>query len=156
MTVKLRKRFYPLGVTRLTLGMDYDLSTRDVSFKWSWKDRIIGGRLHVDRDQISLVKRFELDAHTHLDVRAAYDLHLRRTLFSVAVRPFQGVVADSTQGGFAIRKKLQVDKRAILDVRARIELPEARFSNNSTAPLSLGEGDLVVTLEQLNLKFLLQ
>jgi hypothetical protein len=35
-----------------------------------------------------------------------------------------------------------------------VQLPEARFS--SSAALSLGEGDVVVHLEELNLRFMLQ
>jgi hypothetical protein len=155
MRLKLRKRFYPLGLTRLTLGADLDLQTRDVSLKWSWKDRFIGGRLRFEGSQISLSKRFNIDSRTHMYVRAAYDIHARRTLFSLDVKPFVGFSANRDKPpGFALKQKLPVDKRVAVEVLARVQLPEARFSTSNS--ISLGEGDFIIDLEELNLCFLLQ
>jgi hypothetical protein len=154
--LKLRKRFYPLKVTRLTLGADVDLQTRDVALKWSWKDRFIGGRLRFEGSQISLSKRFDIDSRTHMYVRAAYDVHARRSLFSLDVKPFRGVFANSSGDGpgFAFKQKIPVDRHVAVEVLARVQLPEARFSSNNS--VSLGEGDFIVDLEQLNFRFLLQ
>lgn len=153
--LKFRKRFFPLGLTKLTLGIDFDIRSKDVAFKWSWKDRLIGGRLQLDRDEISITKRFDVDGKTHLDLRAAYDLHLRRTLFSIRVKPFPGVSSEHS-GGLRIKQKVPVDKHIAVEVHARVQLPEAKFSTQSTSAFSLGEGDFIVDLDQLNFRFMLQ
>lgn len=157
MKLKLRKRFYPLSLTCLTLGADWDLKTRDVAFKWSWKDRIIGSRLEFFANQVSLTKRFDIDKRTKLDVRAAFDIQARRTLFSVNIRPFGPFVAhDRPPSGLSIKQKIPVDRHLAVEFMGRLNLPEARFSTDTTNVVSLGEGDLTFDLEQVNLRFLLQ
>jgi hypothetical protein len=156
MKLKLRKRIHPLGVTRLTLGADMDLHTREIALKWSWKDRFFGGRLRFEGSQLSLSKRFDVDSRTHMYVRAAYDVHARKTLFSLDVKPFAGLYSSGNghRPGLAIKQKVPLDKHVSAEVHARVQLPEARFSSNSA--VSLGEGDVVVHLDELNLCFMLQ
>lgn len=155
--LKLRKRFYPLGLTCLTLGADYDMREHNFSFKWSWKDRIIGGRLEFYDDQISLTKRFEIDKRTHLDLRTAFDIRTRRTLFSLKIKPFHGIVAhDRPPQGLSIKQEIPLDKRLSLQVAGRLSVPEARFGNETTSAVSLGDGDFVFDLEQLNFRFLVE
>lgn len=156
--VKLRKRFYPLGVTRLTVGADYDFTTRETSLKWSWKDRIIGARLHVTGDEVALTKTFDVDVQTRLDLRAALDLHSKRTLLSLRVRPFGRVVADTTtsDSGLKIRHDLALDSRLAVQFAARLHLPEARFTASNQSPVSLGDGNFVVDLDEMNFRVLLQ
>lgn len=133
------------------------MRSRHLSFKWSWYDRIIGGRLEFDADQIALTKRFDVDKNTKLDVRAAFDIHTRRTLFSLSVKPFWGIVAnDRPPSGLTIKKKIPMDRHLALEVAGRLSIPEARFSNETTSAVSLGDGDFVFDLEQLNFRFMLQ
>lgn len=155
MSLKLRKRVYPLGITQLTLGADLDLHTRAIALKWSWKDRFFGGRLRFEGNQLSLSKRFAVDSRAHIYVKAAYDVHRRKTLFALDVRPFAGFSSRSEDGrpGFAVRKALSLDRSVQAEVCARVQLPEARFSSSSA--VSLGEGDVIVTLDEVNLRFML-
>lgn len=156
MKLKLRKRVHPLGVTRLTVGADMDLHTREVALKWSWRDRFFGGRLRFEGSQLSLSKRFDVDSRTHMFVRVAYDVHKRKALFSLDVKPFAGLYSsgNGARPGFALKQNVPLDERVSAEVHARVQLPEARFSSNST--VSLGEGDVVVHLDELNLKFMLK
>lgn len=155
--LKLRKRFYPLGLTRLTLGADLDVKTHDVAFKWSWKDRIIGGRLEFFANQISLTKRFDIDNRSKVDVRAAFDIQTRRALFSLNIKPFGGIVAHNRPpSGLTIKQKIPVDRHMAVEVHGRLSVPEARFSNDTNTAVSLGEGDFVVDVDQLNFRFMLQ
>lgn len=152
--LKLRKRFHPLGITRLTVGADMDLQSKDIALKWSWKDRVLGGRLRFEGSQLSLSKRLNIDSNTHMYLRCAYDVHARRTLFSVDVRPFKGLYTNDGKPGFAFKQKLPLDKNVAVEVAARVQLPEARFSTQNT--VSLGEGDFIVDVEQVNFRFMLQ
>lgn len=156
--LKLRKEFHPLKVTRLSIGMDVDLKTRNIGYKWSWTDRLIGAHLTVDRHEAALTKRFSIaEMNAHFDVRAALDLASRKTLFSLNVRPFPGVVAAGPNlDGIAVRKRIPLEKRCDVEVFARLKMPEARFSSSNRAPVSLGEGDFVVHVDQLNFRFVLQ
>lgn len=155
--LKLRKRFYPLALTRLTLGADLDVRTRQVSFKWSWKDRIIGGRLEFHGNQIALTKRFNIDDRTKLDLRAAFDVEARRTLFTLNIKPFLGIVAnDGPPNGFSFKQKIPLDQHVSLETKGRITVPEARFSNETTSAVSLGEGDFIVDVDELNIRLMLQ
>lgn len=130
--------------------------TRQITFNWSWKDRIIGGRLEFQGDEISLTKRFDIDKQTKLHVRAAFDIHTRRTLFSVLVRPFGVTGTDTSPMGLAIKQDISVDKHLAVEVAARVTMPEARFSTHTRSAISLGEGDFIVDIDQLNLRFMLQ
>lgn len=154
--LKLRKRFYPLGVTRLTIGADYDLKNHETSLRWSWKDRIIGARLHVTGEELAVTKSFDIDIQTRLDFRASLDFRTRRTLLSMRVCPFGKVVADTAHPGLTIRQEVPLDSRLAVQFAARIRLPEARFAAGSAAVVSLGEGDFIVDLDELNFRFLLQ
>eukprot|EP00178_Gracilaria_changii_P000753 TRINITY_DN1099_c0_g1_i3.p1 TRINITY_DN1099_c0_g1~~TRINITY_DN1099_c0_g1_i3.p1 ORF type:complete len:230 (+),score=23.97 TRINITY_DN1099_c0_g1_i3:831-1520(+) len=155
--LKLRKYFYPLGVTRLSLGADLDLRYKKLSFKWSWRDRIIGGRLEFHEDKISLTKTFNIDTRTKLDLKAAFDIHSRKTLFSLNVRPFLGILPyDRPPAGLSVRQKIPVDKRLQIEFQGRLSVPEAKISNDSVSAFSLGEGNFVFDLEELNFRFLVQ
>lgn len=155
--IKLRKCFYPLNLTVLTLGADLDARTRDVSFRWSWRDRFLGGRLEFFGNQVSLTKRFDIDTRTKLDVRAAFDIRTRRTLFSVNVKPFGPIVPhDRPPNGLTLKQRIPIDKRLALELMGKLNLPEARFSTDTANAVSLGEGELSFDLQQVNLRFLLQ
>lgn len=155
--LKLRKCFYPLNLTILTLGADVNVRTRDVSFRWSWRDRLIGGRLEFFGNQVAITKRFDIDKRSKLDVRAAFDLHTRRTLFSLHVKPFGPIVPhDRPPSGLTIKQRIPVDKRLAVEVMGKLNLPEARFSTESSNAVSLGEGELSFELQQVNLRFMVQ
>ncbi|PXF46083.1 hypothetical protein BWQ96_04089 [Gracilariopsis chorda] len=155
--LKFRKYFYPLAVTRLSLGADLDLRRKQLSFKWSWRDRIIGSRLEFADDKISITKRFDIDTRTKLDVRASFDIHSRKTLFSLNIRPFLGILPhDRPPAGLTIRQKVPMDKRMQVEFQGRLSVPEARISNETASAFSLGEGNFVFDLEELNFRFLLQ
>lgn len=128
-----------------------------MAFKWSWKDRIIGGQLEFFANQVSLTKRFDIDKRTKLDVRAAFDIQTRRTLFSLNVKPFGAIVAhDRPPSGLSIRQKIPVDRHLAIEFQGRLNLPEARFSNETATAVSLGEGNFTFDLDELNLRFMLQ
>lgn len=153
--VKLRKRLHPLGITKLTTGLDVDVRTGEVSFKWSWTDRFLGGRLSLERHTLALSKSLPVpDMRAALDIRAAFDIRERRTLFSVAVRPLTTVVG-AAGNGVALRQRLPLDKRLDLEVFARVMLPEARFSSDRGS-VSLGDGDFVLHLDQLNFRLFVE
>lgn len=108
-------------------------------------------------DELSITKSFDLDKQTKLDVRAALDFHSRRTLLSVRFVPFGRVVSASTSdGALAIRQTVSLDKRLSAQFCGRLHLPVARFSTGSTGPVSLGDGDFVVDVDEVNVRFLLQ
>lgn len=156
-TFKLRKLFYPLGLTKLLLGVDYNIHKRETALKWSWKDRLIGGHLSLNGDELSITKSFNMDKQTKLDVRAAIDFHTRRTLLSVRVVPFGRVMAGAgPDGSIAIRQTVPIERRLAIEVCGRVRLPEARFTAGSHASISLGEGNFVVDVDELNPRFLLQ
>lgn len=134
------------------LGADYALDNRTVTFKWSWRDRFIGARLHFEGDEVSLSRRFTFDERTTIDARVGYDIRQRRTLFSFVVRPLGGIVATDAHAGLALRHKISLDKRLGLEAAARVRLPEARFSAGSHAAVSLGDGDFEVDLTELNFR----
>lgn len=153
--LKLRKRVYPLGITRLTLGADLNLQSKALALKWSWKDRFIGARLQFEGSQVSLSKRFDIESRAHLYIRGAYDVHARKALFSFDVKPFRGLYASGGRSsGLTIKQKLPVDKHVSVEFLGRIHLPDAQFSTQNT--LSLGSGDFVVDIEELNFRFMLQ
>ncbi|OSX79888.1 hypothetical protein BU14_0070s0063 [Porphyra umbilicalis] len=58
--LQLRKIFHPFAVTRLSLGVDVDARTGGLAFRWSWKDRLVGGRLSWSAGEVALTKRFPL------------------------------------------------------------------------------------------------
>lgn len=155
--LKLRKRLYPLAITRLTAGMDVNVSTGAVAFKWAWTDRILGGRLSVEKGTLALTKRIQVpDLRASVDIRAAFDCYTRRTLFSLAVLPLPGVVGAAVGNGVALRQRVPIEKRVDVEMFARVMLPEARFSSNQHGSFSLGDGDFVLHLDQLNLRIMLQ
>ena len=113
--------------------------------------------MEFDGDQIALTKRFDIDKGTKLDVRAAFDLHTRKTLFSMCVRPFQGFFAhDRPPQGLRIRQTVPLDKRLAVEVQGNLSVPEAVISTGTTSAVSLGEGNFEFDLEQFNLRFTLQ
>eukprot|EP00171_Calliarthron_tuberculosum_P018724 IDg18724t1 len=121
--VKLRKRLHPLGITRLTAGLDVDVQSGAVAFKWAWTDRLFGGRLSIERQTLAFSKSLPVpDMRAALDLRAAFDLRERRTLFSVAVRPLTTVIG-AAGNGVALRQRIPLDKRLDLEVFARVMLP---------------------------------
>ena len=142
-------------MTRLSVGANINPQTRRVMFTWSWRDRIIGGRIEFEDRKISLTKLIDVDKRTKLDLRVAFDLDTRRTLFSVVVLPFQGITANQRPSGLSMKQRLNLDKRLSVDVQARLTLPEARFSTDTSSAVSLGEGDFVLDLERLDFRFLL-
>lgn len=90
-------------------------------------------------------------------MRAAYDLHMKRTLFSLNVRPFRGVIAnEGPHPGLTIKQKIPLDRHVAVQFEGRLSVPEARFSNETTTAVSLGEGDFVFDLNRLDFKFMLQ
>ncbi len=158
LTLKLRKRVYPLGITRLTAGMDVDCRTGAVAFKWSWTDRLFGARLSLERNVVALTKRLPVpDMRATVDVRAALDVHTRRTLLSVAVRPMLGgVVGMASENGVQLRQRFPIDKRVDVELFGRVQLPEARFAAGNDNSFSLGEGNFVAHLDHVNLRLMLQ
>lgn len=154
MKVKLRKRVHPLGVTRLTLGADLDLHTREVVLTWDWRERLFGGRVRFEGSQVSVSKRFNLDGRSKLWVKAAFDVSARKTLFSMDVRPFEGISAAGGKPGFGVRQRVPLDKHVAAEVVARVELPEARFASDRR--ISLGEGDVIVHVDEFNLRLHLE
>lgn len=154
MKVKLRKRVHPLGVTRLTLGADLDLHTREVVLTWDWRERLFGGRVRFEGNQISVSKRFNLDGRSKLWVRAAFDVKARKTLFSMDVRPFAGISSAGGKPGFGVRQRVPLDKHVSAEVVARVELPEARFASDRR--VSLGEGDVTIHVDEVNLRLQLE
>lgn len=130
--------------------MDYDFQTRGTMLKWSWKDRVFGAELHFNKREIGLTKSFEVDKQTRLDVHAALDLHMRRTLLSFRVIPFGRLIADVNKPGFAVRQNVQLDKRLAVRFAARLHLPEARFAAGNDSLLSLGQGDFIIDVDELD------
>lgn len=155
-TLKLRKRVYPLGITRLTAGVDVDVRTGGVAFKWAWTDRLLGARLSLDRHAVALTKRVPVpEVKADVEVKAALNLTSRKTLLSFAVRPQQGVVGMNSNG-IALRQRLPIDKRVDVEMFGRVQLPNATIGTDQNNVLSLGEGDFVVHLDHVNLRLLLQ
>lgn len=154
--VKLRKQFLILGLTKLTVGADYDFRTRQTMVKWSWMDRTFGARLHINSREFALTKSFNVDKQTRLDVRAALDLHRLRTLLSVRVRPFGRVVADPNDPGLCVRQRVPLDEKLSVEYAARVRLPEARFVADSRFPLSFGDGNFVIDVDELNFRVFLK
>lgn len=155
--LQLRKSFYPLAITELTLGADLDVVSRRASLNWSWRDRIIGGHLHFTSDELSISRSFDVDSQTRVDVRAAFDFHTRRTLFSLRVKPFGRVTATAgNKPGLAVRQAIPLDPKLDVEVAARFHLPDAQFAAGNSAAVSLGDGDFVVDIDELNFRFKLQ
>ena len=98
--LKLRKIFYPLGITKLAIGADFD----PVEVSWrvhtSWRDQIIGGDLQLQGTEISLTKDFVVDDRTTLWLKGA----VRVCGLSVPERWFRPVPK-------AIRMKLPTRER---------------------------------------------
>jgi len=160
LTLKLRKRLYPLGITRLTTGVDVNCSNGALSFKWAWTDRLFGAKLSLERHQIALTKRLEVrELAAKFDVRAAFDMHTRKTLLSLALRPMSGSIVgmSAANNSVAIRQNIPLDKRVDVEVFGRVQMPEARFSTDAeTGRFSLGEGNFVCHLDHINLRLFLQ
>lgn len=160
LTLKLRKRLYPLGITRLTTGVDVNCSNGALSFKWAWTDRLFGAKLSLERHQIALTKRLEVrELAAKFDVRAAFDMQTRKTLLSLALRPMSGSVVgmSAVNNSVAIRQNIPLDKRVDVEVFGRVQMPEARFSSDpDTGRFSLGEGNFVCHLDHVNLRLFLQ
>lgn len=158
LTLKLRKRLYPLGITRLTAGVDLDCRSGTMAFKWSWTDRFLGARLSIERNVVALTKRLPVpDMRASVEVRAALDLHTRRTLLSLTVLPMLGgVVGMSSENGVQLRQRIPIDKRVDVELFGRVRLPEARFATGTDTNISLGEGNFVVHMDHINLRLMLQ
>ena len=129
-----------------------------MAFKWSWTDRLFGARLSIERNVVALTKRLQVpDMRALVDVRAALDLHTRRTLMSVAVRPMLGgVVGMSNENGVQVRQRIPIDKRVEVELFGRVQLPEARFGAGNASSFSLGDGNFVVHMDHVNLRLMLQ
>ena len=155
--LKLRKVYYPLAVTRLTFGVDYDLQSQSFDFKWSWKDRYLGARLSYEHNQIGLSRRFVIEKRTTFDTKLLFDPRSRKVLFKLDVLPFQGIFQQPK--GFAVRQNVPLDKegKTSMDIHARIQLPSTNIGTGATSalPFSFGEGEFVVDIEQLNFRLLL-
>lgn len=139
------------------MGVDLDLSARRTALRWSWQDRLIGGQLNITGDEFSISKSFGIDTQTKLDARAALNLHTRRVLFSLRVRPFGRVIATSgDDSGLTIKQTIPIDPRLAVEYAGRVHLPEARFCAGQSSALSLGDGNFQFHLDQLNLRFLIE
>ena len=69
--LKLRKIFYPLGITKLAVGADFDPLEVSWRVHTSWRDQIIGGDLQLQGTEISLTKDFVVDDRTTLWLKGA-------------------------------------------------------------------------------------
>lgn len=88
--LQLRKIFHPFAVTRLSLGVDVDARTGRVAFRWSWKDRLVGGRLSWSGGEVGLTKRFPLGGGGGaLSVRGSVDTATGRRALAVAIVPLE-------------------------------------------------------------------
>lgn len=60
------------------------------SLNWSWKDRIVGGRLNLEGSELSLNKAFRLfETQSIVNLKASYDIHSQKKLVALEVKPFQ-------------------------------------------------------------------
>ncbi|EME29217.1 hypothetical protein Gasu2_55440 [Galdieria sulphuraria] len=149
--LKLRKHFYPLALTKLTLGADLDLQHGFWTFHTAWKDRIIGGRLAVKDNQVSLVKEFLVDQKNTFNIHISYDWKIGQTLFGFRFSPYRGIQTNTHPPGMALRRKIPLDYRTKLDVFAWLQFPEATCEATSTGAVSFGTGDFILDIQQLNL-----
>lgn len=88
--LQLRKIFFPFAVTKLSLGVDVNARTGRVAFRWSWKDRLVGGRLSWSGGEVALTKRFPLGGGGGaLSVRGSVDVATGRRALAVAIVPLE-------------------------------------------------------------------
>lgn len=122
--LQLRKVLFPFAVTRLSLGVDVDARTGRVAFRWSWKDRLVGGRLSWSGGEVALTKRFPLGGGGGaLSVRGSVDVATGRRALAVAIVPLEGVTSHGAPPGFAFRRHIPLEGRTALRLAGRVQFP---------------------------------
>ncbi|EKX39286.1 hypothetical protein GUITHDRAFT_143685 [Guillardia theta CCMP2712] len=150
--LKIRKRLYPLGITRLTLGADFDpmLGSWRRSVKTSWRDLVIGGNINIQGSEIAITKDFNVDERTSLWLKAGFDWQTKKSMIGFKIRPNPGLSARMySESG----PMLQMRKRVPLHENFHVEfdsLPDAAYTSTSGGKLSLGLGDFKVDMRELN------
>lgn len=162
-TLKLRKTFYPLKKTVLTLGADYNTNIGVWQFRSSWEDSIIGGRISVAGRELMLTKSWLVklldseDVATRLKFRAAVNTADWTAYAKFGFRT-ERIAPLNIKEGFSLKKKLHLDGsrgHAKLEVVARVALPEPeiRFSTDGDTSRGMvaGMGDVQIAFDELNL-----
>ena len=80
--LKFRKIFYPLGITKLSIGADFNPLEASWRVHTSWRDQIVGGDLQLQGTEISLTKDFAIDESSSLWLRGAFDWRTQRVCCS--------------------------------------------------------------------------
>eukprot|EP00871_Galdieria_phlegrea_P003211 jgi/Galph1/3891/GphlegSOOS_G2566.1 len=151
--LKLRRHFYPLALTKLTLGADLDLQQGYWTFHTAWKDRIIGGSLGLKNDEVFLVKEFIVDQKNTLNFQVSYNWKSNTSLFSFRFRPYRGIQTNTQPPGVGVRRKIPLDSRTKIEVFTWFQFPEATIEAVSGQRIAFGTGDFIVHVRELNLYF---
>mmetsp|Transcript_8008 Transcript_8008/g.14530 ORF Transcript_8008/g.14530 Transcript_8008/m.14530 type:complete len:238 (+) Transcript_8008:160-873(+) len=151
--LKLRKRFYPFKFTTLKLGTDIDLRTFSYKLRWSWKDSVIGGRINLFGDEVSLTKRFTVNERTALDMRVGVNVRTGRFGFGFDLLPNFGVIPRYQEPGLAFRKKIPIDRKGIVQIQAGglIQLPFFNFTNSTPEGPTISHGPCTLDLRELHI-----
>mmetsp|Transcript_26221 Transcript_26221/g.62354 ORF Transcript_26221/g.62354 Transcript_26221/m.62354 type:complete len:237 (+) Transcript_26221:36-746(+) len=150
--LKLRKRFSPLGLTKLCVGADFDPRDRSWKLQTSWVDRIIGGDINLQGTEVSVTKDFALDTRSSLWLRTAYDWKTKKSLIGFKLKPIQGLSqGPGDTPSLYFRKPFSINDNLKIEIGAALGLPEAAYTMGSDGKMSLGVGDFFVDLSDLNL-----
>eukprot|EP00184_Porphyridium_aerugineum_P007959 CAMPEP_0184691812 /NCGR_PEP_ID=MMETSP0313-20130426/540_1 /TAXON_ID=2792 /ORGANISM="Porphyridium aerugineum, Strain SAG 1380-2" /LENGTH=345 /DNA_ID=CAMNT_0027149577 /DNA_START=41 /DNA_END=1078 /DNA_ORIENTATION=- len=150
--IKVRKLFTVLGFTQIKVGMDFNPKTFQYKFKYSWKDKLFGGRIDFYGNEVSIMKRFMLNNNTALHLKGAVDIYSRRSYVGFSIKQEFGRVGMSQPQVLGIRRKIPVDKNVKVQVDASIQLPEATFTLGSHG-FRVGHGPVEVDVNEVNILF---
>ena len=167
--MKIRKNFKWLS-TVLSIGADYSTQAGTWQMKYSWEDKIIGGKLQMKGTELQLHKNwvFGLGAGTNLAAnlrfKAAVDVATGKMSARFGFRTEQTASTLNIVDGIDVVKKLPLDGNeghAKLEFKVRVAFPQPDFAVDTPIAntkkdsfdneVYVGMGDLEVDVDEVNL-----
>lgn len=160
-SLKLRKHFRWLS-TVLSVGADYSTQQGLWSVKYSWEDKIIGGKLLLKGSELQLHKSWILTGgplQANLRFKAALDMASGKMYARFGFRTEKNAGPLNIIDGIDLVKKLPLDGsdgHAKLEVKCRVAFPQPDIEfdgerSDRENEVIVGMGDLEIDVDEVNL-----
>mmetsp|Transcript_15603 Transcript_15603/g.47175 ORF Transcript_15603/g.47175 Transcript_15603/m.47175 type:complete len:237 (-) Transcript_15603:144-854(-) len=162
--LKIRKNFKWLS-TVLSVGADYSTQRGTWTFKYSWEDSLIGGKLQMKGTELQLHKNWVFgfgagNLAANLRFRAAIDVATGKMSARFGFRTEQNGGGINVVDGVDVVKKVPLDGadgHAKLELKVRVAFPQPDLAydadsvRDDQSQVFVGMGDLEVDVDEVNL-----